>query len=617
MLLPSDVARLVLGYLQQENLTSTCQTFILESSNLKEYAEHCTDEGFIPACLLSLFGKNLTTILNEYVAMKAKETSNDVPAVMSSLWKKLDHTLSQIRSMQSSSGFAANQRARTRNGIAEIKWQRRLASQSAPVSSEVLTLPYLSGQFTTSPLTAAQVTRPTGQISAPLRSNFVVVNHSQSQDTVTTGEALNVIPGPQEKKTHASLMSPGRRKSESQRKSITLSGPHSTIRNFQDPNSFAVEKQMVIENAREKILSNKSLQEKLAENINKFLTSDSNIAQVPKQTDSNPTEPETSIDELLGLPHFHMAWKQESEFTQRDKAAIVIQKAWKSFLNVAVFQHLKSLINIRRQGEPRQIVRYINPKEAELLDAAAGINVRFRLGGVKFPPEIYYKIFTHRHIEDLCANSPRDYTKLPAKYASHNKSDRLQEEGYSGCYRRVENNGWRPVSERFWTSTENVMVEDKRESEFHFSKLKRRQDMEKKRKIRKIEWMKQMYYAGNLEAKSTNHDTLGLIHTATKGLIKAIETGGIDSVMEWEVDEVLNWTNTLNFDEYIANWKEIATSNSSANFKSFRFKEAKGKIYDYEDKLEEEMGASEDTSFENIYEGPGFTRLTPDSTYGI
>lgn len=30
--------------------------------------------------------------------------------------------------------------------------------------------------------------------------------------------------------------------------------------------------QMVIENARDKILSNKSLQEKLAENINKFLT---------------------------------------------------------------------------------------------------------------------------------------------------------------------------------------------------------------------------------------------------------------------------------------------------------------------------------------------------------
>nr|XP_008951987.2 protein NPAT isoform X2 [Pan paniscus] len=308
MLLPSDVARLVLGYLQQENLISTCQTFILESSDLKEYAEHCTDEGFIPACLLSLFGKNLTTILNEYVAMKTKETSNNVPAIMSSLWKKLDHTLSQIRSMQSSPRFAGSQRARTRTRIAEIKRQRKLASQTAPASAELLTLPYLSGQFTTPPSTGTQVTRPSGQISDPSRSYFVVVNHSQSQDTVTTGEALNVIPGAQEKKAHASLMSPGRRKSDSQRKSTTLSGPHSTIRNFQDPNAFAVEKQMVIENAREKILSNKSLQEKLAENINKFLTSDNNIAQVPKQTDNNPTEPETSIDEFLGLPsEIHMS----------------------------------------------------------------------------------------------------------------------------------------------------------------------------------------------------------------------------------------------------------------------------------------------------------------------
>lgn len=46
-----------------------------------------------------------------------------------------------------------------------------------------------------------------------------------------------------------------------------------------------------------------------------------------------------------------MAWKQESESAKRDRAARVIQKAWKSFV-------------------------------AELLDAAAGINVRFRLGGV-------------------------------------------------------------------------------------------------------------------------------------------------------------------------------------------------------------------------------------------
>ncbi|KAM7085923.1 protein MFI isoform 5-T8 [Molossus nigricans] len=225
-----------------------------------------------------------------------------------------------------------------------------------------------------------------------------------------------------------------------------------------------------------------------------------------------------------------MSWIEELEFTKSDKAARVIQKAWKSFLNVTVFQHFKNLINIRRQGEPRQIVRYINPKE-------------------------------------------------------------------------------------FWMSPEDAVVGDKKESKFHFSKLKRRQDMEKKRKIRKIEWMRQMYYGGHLEAKSTNQETLGLIHTATKGLIQSIEDGGIDSVMEWEVDEVLNWTNTLNFDEYVANWKEIATSNSSANFKSFRFGQEQ-KIYDYA-AISEDMGTAENTSYENIYKGPNFTRLTPNSTYKI
>ncbi|XP_043850226.1 protein NPAT [Dromiciops gliroides] len=307
MLLPSDVARLVLGYLQQENLISTCQTFILESSNLKEYAEHCTDEGFIPACLLSLFGKNLTTILNEYVAMKAKETTNDVPAMMSSLWKKLDHTLSQIRSMQSSPGFAANQRARTRSGIAEIKRQRKFASQAVPISSELSSLPYQTGQYTSTPLAATQVIRPMSQNTTQFRTNSAFV--SQPPDNIATTDSLHiVVPVPQERKIHSSLMSPGRRKSESQRKNITFSGPQSTVRNFQDPNAFTVEKQMVIENAREKILSNKSLQEKLAENINKFLISDSNIAQVPKQADSNPTEQEASIDEILGLQsEIHMS----------------------------------------------------------------------------------------------------------------------------------------------------------------------------------------------------------------------------------------------------------------------------------------------------------------------
>ncbi|XP_052586020.1 protein MFI [Peromyscus californicus insignis] len=302
---------------------------------------------------------------------------------------------------------------------------------------------------------------------------------------------------------------------------------------------------------------------------------------------------------------------------EKDKAATIIQKAWKNFLNVAVFQHFKSLIDLRRQGEPRQIVRFLNPKEAELLDGAAGIQVRFRLGGVKFPPQIYYKIFTHRHVEDLCANSPRDYTKLQAKCTSHNKDDPPLGEDHSGWYRRVENNGWRPVSRRFWIPLESEVLESTKESEFHFSKLKRKQDMEKKRKIKKIEWMRQMYYLGSLEAKATDHETLGLIHKATKGLIRSIEDGGVDSVMEWEVDEVLNWTNTLNFDEYIAKWKETATSNSSANLKDVRLERIqKSLVGNYGDGSQTQMEAPyEDNYYENTYVKRPFTSLTPNSMF--
>ncbi|XP_067418910.1 protein NPAT isoform X2 [Emydura macquarii macquarii] len=324
MLLPSDVARLVLGYLQQEKLLATCREFILESSDLKEYAEHYTEEGFIPACLLSLFGKNLTTILNEYVAMKTKETPNEVPAMMSSLWKKLDYTLSQIRSMQNSAGFYANQRTRTRSGIAEMKRQRIL--QSTPPTSGLLSIAQQSGQLNSSCMATTQIIhRPTvNQNASQTRLNTSFAHQSQTQENNISRDSIHIlVPGSQERKFHSSLLSPGRRKSESQkRKSIASPGPHSTSRSFQDSSVVVVEEeseplqelidgnfpQLVIENAREKILSNKSLQEKLAENINKFLGSESNVALAPKQTDSGPAEQESSIVEILGLQsEIHMS----------------------------------------------------------------------------------------------------------------------------------------------------------------------------------------------------------------------------------------------------------------------------------------------------------------------
>uniref|UniRef100_A0A3B5QAD4 Uncharacterized protein n=2 Tax=Xiphophorus TaxID=8082 RepID=A0A3B5QAD4_XIPMA len=141
MLLPSDVARLVLGYLQEEGLSATSQAFIHESPNLKEYAEHTTGDGVIPACVFSVFGKGLTAILNEYVAAKAKDSGHEVPLVMTSLWKKLDFTLNQIKSLQNSPAISASQRSklRSRVGVANMARQRVLtvASPSGVVCSSV------------------------------------------------------------------------------------------------------------------------------------------------------------------------------------------------------------------------------------------------------------------------------------------------------------------------------------------------------------------------------------------------------------------------------------------------------------------------------------------------
>uniref|UniRef100_UPI00358E5466 protein NPAT n=1 Tax=Myxine glutinosa TaxID=7769 RepID=UPI00358E5466 len=117
MILPSDVARLVLGYLQQEKLTNTCHTFVEESPYLAEYAEFARTEGIIPFSLSSLFGHSLKIILDEYSEIKAREPVTDTTSVLCSLWKKLDCDISQIKSCQKGFRFRGQGGARVRGGV--------------------------------------------------------------------------------------------------------------------------------------------------------------------------------------------------------------------------------------------------------------------------------------------------------------------------------------------------------------------------------------------------------------------------------------------------------------------------------------------------------------------
>mmetsp|Transcript_42038 Transcript_42038/g.108196 ORF Transcript_42038/g.108196 Transcript_42038/m.108196 type:complete len:86 (+) Transcript_42038:173-430(+) len=71
---------------------------------------------------------------------------------------------------------------------------------------------------------------------------------------------------------------------------------------------------------------------------------------------------------------------------------IKIQRTFRSFLNRRIFRYYRDLIRFREKGEPGQLLRYINPPEAGLVDGASSVHIRFRLGGYKFPPNVYYKV---------------------------------------------------------------------------------------------------------------------------------------------------------------------------------------------------------------------------------
>ncbi|XP_067145878.1 protein MFI [Apteryx mantelli] len=266
-----------------------------------------------------------------------------------------------------------------------------------------------------------------------------------------------------------------------------------------------------------------------------------------------------------------------------------------------LFQYYKELISFKGAGDPHLLMKCIDPREAELLDVAAGAFIKFRLGGISFPPNVYYKIFTHRPIVDMCANSPKDYTKPnPKQLLQERILGKIWKDDGSGWYKRIENNGWRLLSIRFWRTIDPVTDEgNKKAEEFHYSKMKRKQEIEKKRKKRKIEWMKKMkvqinelpappqslpagtkYYAGSLWVTTEDPTAAILIQRAAEGIVDAAKKEGSNNVMDWEVDEILRWTNALNYEEYISQWNKTATSNSSANCQGFQFVKSQHDIYE-------------------------------------
>eukprot|EP00794_Sanderia_malayensis_P000090 gene90-694_t len=259
--------------------------------------------------------------------------------------------------------------------------------------------------------------------------------------------------------------------------------------------------------------------------------------------------------------------------TTESKAATVIQRAWRKHIDLQVYKYYQNLINFKLEGDPAMMLRCINPAESNLLDSAAGVHVRFRLGGEQFPPSIYYKIFTRRNIADIGAFAPRNYTKadykaLPMKYV-HNKGTSLKSQPapHDGWYERYENNGWRPVSDKLLQHVYKDPISystSQKKQKFHHSKLVRREDLARRQKARKIEWMKKMYREGALKANDEDPNIQSLIQSAAERVTNTDCSNATQQLHEkiddWEVDELLHWTNGLNFDKYNADWKELGTT---------------------------------------------------------
>ena len=206
----------------------------------------------------------------------------------------------------------------------------------------------------------------------------------------------------------------------------------------------------------------------------------------------------------------------------------------------------------------------------------AGIHVRFRLGGASFPPTLYYKVFLLNALCDVGSFAPRDYSKKSAFPSSMTTAQAepstttaptlgqirvggsyfgtqvngLGPDGMSKWYKRVENNGWRPVTHRaaseaaYVTSSSSSssssvgpehggtraqssssgggraavvpphgaippeelasLSKEKGGTAFHYSRVKRAEDKAAVRKAKKRAWLQHMYRDGLARERGDN-----------------------------------------------------------------------------------------------------------------
>ncbi|KAI8829873.1 hypothetical protein BJ741DRAFT_621622 [Chytriomyces cf. hyalinus JEL632] len=265
----------------------------------------------------------------------------------------------------------------------------------------------------------------------------------------------------------------------------------------------------------------------------------------------------------------HYAQRANYTVSTYVKAVVRIQKFWRSYSSKRIFKFYRNLIKFRESGNPPMLLKYVNPKESKLFDAASSTHVRFRLGGTCFPPTIYYKIFVHCKLVDMNSFSPRDYTKLKQKVPRElflKGAREVHVNNPDGWYQRFENNGWRLIVQRNWREEQMDEVVCKTAQKivpFHHLKFKRRQQ--------KLEWMTKLYEEGRKLGNSdpilqTVESDAKVLFSNEQELLDAMVT--LESEVEHEF--LTKWSEALDFESYCDNWLELSTTGKSEDFKSLK-----------------------------------------------
>eukprot|EP00397_Hematodinium_sp_SG-2012_P040808 GEMP01044788.1.p1 GENE.GEMP01044788.1~~GEMP01044788.1.p1 ORF type:complete len:451 (+),score=100.98 GEMP01044788.1:55-1407(+) len=246
------------------------------------------------------------------------------------------------------------------------------------------------------------------------------------------------------------------------------------------------------------------------------------------------------------------------------EATSVISRCWRRRNDRKVYLALKEHIATKeRTGEPYMLLRSVCPREAQLLDFPAQVHVRFRLGGSSFPPSIYYKIFSHGNIVDINAFAPRNYARQRRTLSM------AQTNPYQ--YQRQDNNGWRPVAQRFYRKSDEL-ESAATAVPFVYSKPQRRRMLENKRHTRKIKWL-EYFLKEREQTKVRQNEISSLEGSPIKGSTPINEdTVTIPPVvppLNLQFDEdLISWSHKLDFDSYLESWRSLGTSENSEGLMS-------------------------------------------------